>query len=123
MSLPYASLAYVGGYDIPRWLACQEIRLLTFVGNPDNVARMPRPRLYQSPVYPLVDRFGGVTRMGEVVFPGDPRGARRVREWVNDGMVPAWHFAAVVRAGQQAGVEVTYDELAAIAEAKRLEAA
>ena len=45
-------------------------------------------------------------------------GHDRVRQWLKNRSIPAWHFNAVVNAAASVGVQVTYAELAALAEAK-----
>lgn len=80
---------------------------------------MPSPRSSSSPVYEITDRFGGVARLAGLLFPDDPKGLRRVRDWVNERMIPAWYFDAVVDAAKRVNVKVTHAELSALARAAR----
>lgn len=89
---------------------------------PENLRILPdMPGSQQTPptVRDIIKRFGSRDRFAELVGVS----SERARTWSDHGSIPGSFFAAIVRAGQQVDVEVTHDELAAIAEAKRLEAA
>jgi hypothetical protein len=80
---------------------------------------MPQPAS-ESPVRRIVGRFGSARALGALLEPENAdKGAARVRNWVYENSIPAWHHQRVVEAAARAGIEVTHAELAAIAEEAR----